>query len=171
MTATDFYSELTQYGVNVWLDGGALKYRAPQDVMTPALLADLKAHKAELIALLASNDAAFTLDRYRHLVQCQQCANLTPGGGCRMKAGYKPIPDTKRDCGQFEPVQGERQAIADTPYTAAELNDLLALSRLAKHQNTTQRAILEALILAADEAMTKDMDIESEQWKTYHVTQ
>ena len=46
-----------------------------------------------------------------------------------------------------------------------------ALSRLAKHQNTTQRAILEALILAADEAITKDMDIASEQWKTYHVTQ
>ncbi len=52
-----------------------------------------------------------------------------------MKAGYKPIPDTKRDCGQFEPVQGERQAIADTPYTAAELNDLLARyeSRLLVH--------------------------------------
>jgi putative DNA primase/helicase len=37
-----------------------------------------------------------------------------------MKAGYKPIPDAKRDCGQFEPVQGERQTITDTPYTAAD---------------------------------------------------
>ena len=135
MTATDFYSELTQHGVNVWLDGGALKYRAPQHVITPDLLADLKAHKTELIALLASNDSTAKPDRYRYLVQCQQCANLTLGGGCRMKTGYKPMPDAKRDCGQFEPVQGERQAIADTPYTAAELEDLLARyeSRLLAH--------------------------------------
>ena len=74
-------------------------------------------------------------DRYRNLTTCQQCANLTLGGGCRMKTGYKPMPDAKRDCGQFEPVQGERQAIADTPYTAAELEDLLARyeSRLLAH--------------------------------------
>ena len=125
MTATDFYGELTQQGVNVWLDRGALKYRAPQDVMTPALLADLKAHKAELIALLASNDAAFTLDRYRHLVQCQQCANLTLGGGCRMKAGYKPIPNAKRDCKQHQPLQETRQTAAVVPYSQQEIEALL----------------------------------------------
>lgn len=125
MTATDFYSELTQHGVNVWLDGGALKYRAPQDVMTPALLADLKAHKAELIALLASNDAAFTLDRYRHLVQCQQCEHLTFTGHCRMKTGYKPMPEAKRACSQHQPLQEARELVAATPYTADELNALL----------------------------------------------
>lgn len=134
MTAADLYHNLIAHGFTLTAAADRLLI-TPASRLDDGLRIEIRQHKAELLALLAANDAAFTLDRYRHLVQCQQCANLTLGGCCRMKARYKPMPDAKRDCGQFEPVQGERLAIADTTYTAAELEDLLARyeSRLLAH--------------------------------------
>lgn len=64
-------------------------------------------------------------DRYRHLVQCQHCEHLTFTGHCRMKTGYKPMPDAKRACSRHQPLQEERQPVAATPYTATELDALL----------------------------------------------
>lgn len=124
MNAYDVLTLAQQQGVQISLKGKGLHLEA-KTPPTPALLADLKAHKAELIALLASNDSTAKHDRYRVLTTCQQCANLTLGGGCRMKAGYKPIPNAKRDCKQHQPLQEARELVAATPYTADELNALL----------------------------------------------
>ena len=67
-----------------------------------------------------------TANRYAHLVTCQQCEHLTLTGHCRVKPQYKPLPEAMRDCASFETVSGERVAIANTPYSVSELNDLLS---------------------------------------------
>ncbi len=149
MNTATLYRDLTVQGVTLYLDGGALRYRAPKGKMTPDVIANIKTHKLELISLLATNDhygkntnniesivresnresdniSTWSMDRYTHLITCQQCEHLTSTGYCRVKPQYKPLPDAMRDCVSFERVSGERLAIANAPYSASELNDLLS---------------------------------------------
>ncbi len=52
---TDFLRQLHQLGIKIWQDeGGYLAYRAPAGTLTPALLAELKTRKAELLHFLQS---------------------------------------------------------------------------------------------------------------------
>ncbi|WP_243902384.1 condensation domain-containing protein [Aetokthonos hydrillicola] len=55
--------ELRRRDVTLWLEGDRLRYRAAKDALTPDLLAQLKAHKAELIAFLrqASDSASLQI--------------------------------------------------------------------------------------------------------------
>jgi amino acid adenylation domain-containing protein len=48
----EFMAELRQSGVKLWVEGDRLKLRAPGGAMTPALMADLKERKAEILASL-----------------------------------------------------------------------------------------------------------------------
>ena len=54
--AHDLFRELADHGVTVWQEAGQLRYKAPSGAMTSDLLLSLRAHKAELIGLLAAND-------------------------------------------------------------------------------------------------------------------
>lgn len=145
MNTATLYRDLTVQGVTLYLDGGALRYRAPKGKMTPDVLANIKTHKLELVSLLATNDhhenninniesivresnresdniSTWSMDRYTHLITCQQCEHLTSTGYCRVKPQYKPQPEAMRDCSSFEAVSGERVAITQTQtYTAIEL--------------------------------------------------
>ena len=56
MNTATLYRDLTVQGVTLYLDGGALRYRAPKGKMTPDVLANIKTHKLELVSLLATND-------------------------------------------------------------------------------------------------------------------
>ena len=58
MSAPDLLSALLARGVTLWRDGGVLRHRAPRGAVTPELLAELKAHKAELLATLAATKPA-----------------------------------------------------------------------------------------------------------------
>lgn len=151
MNTATLYRDLTVQGVTLYLDGGALRYRAPKGKMTPDVIANIKTHKLELISLLATNDHYENIvvsennrapthylksvvttspqnyqQRYAHLITCQQCEHLTLTGHCSVKPQYKPQPEAMRDCASFETLQGERVAIANAPYSASELNDLLS---------------------------------------------
>jgi hypothetical protein len=151
MNTATLYRDLTVQGVTLYLDGGALRYRAPKGKMTPDVIANIKTHKLELISLLATNDHYENIvvsennrapthylksvvttsppnyqQRYAHLITCQQCEHLTFTGHCRVKPQYKPQPEAMRDCASFEAVSGERAAIENAPYSANELNDLLS---------------------------------------------
>lgn len=149
MNTATLYRDLTVQGVTLYLDGGALRYRAPKGKMTPDVLANIKTHKLELVSLLATNDhhenninniesivresnresdniSTWSMDRYTHLITCQQCEHLPLTGHCRVKPQYKPQPEAMRDCASFEAVTCERLAIANAPYSANELNDLLS---------------------------------------------
>ena len=43
----------------------------------------------------------------------------------------------------------------------------LALARLARHQGMSQRAVLEQLIVAADDENLVGMELDSEEWAAY----
>ena len=55
MNATSLLSDIQARGVHLEVEAGALKYRAPKGAITPDLLASLKAHKADLIAVLSAH--------------------------------------------------------------------------------------------------------------------
>ena len=58
MNAAHLLDELRTLGVKVWPDGGALRFKAPAEAMTPELTLRLKAAKPELMAILADVIAA-----------------------------------------------------------------------------------------------------------------
>ena len=65
------------------------------------------------------------MERYTHLITCQQCEHLTDDDHCRAKPQYKPMPEAMRDCASFDVLKTERISIENAPYSATELNDLL----------------------------------------------
>jgi hypothetical protein len=42
-----------QAGIRLWAEGGTLRYDVPKGAMTPALVAEIKLHKTEILRLLA----------------------------------------------------------------------------------------------------------------------
>ncbi|GAB1541024.1 hypothetical protein NUACC21_36930 [Scytonema sp. NUACC21] len=52
MNLVEFLQELSAKGVELWVDSGKLRYRGPQDVLTPELLNDIKRFKEKIILLL-----------------------------------------------------------------------------------------------------------------------
>ncbi|GAX39730.1 amino acid adenylation domain-containing protein [Tolypothrix sp. NIES-4075] len=52
MNLVEFLQELSAKNVELWVDGGKLRYRGPQDVLTPVLLNDIKRFKEKIIQLL-----------------------------------------------------------------------------------------------------------------------
>ena len=125
MTAYDLYHELIVQGFSLSVNKGKLDL-APSSQLTDNLRAQIRTYKADLMALLASNDHTPTANRYAQLITCQQCEHLTLTGHCSVKPQYKPQPEAMRDCSSFEAVSGERVAITNAPYSASELNDLLS---------------------------------------------
>lgn len=123
MTAYDLYHELIVQGFSLSVNKGKLDL-APSSQLTDNLRAQIRTYKADLMALLASNDHTPTANRYAHLITCHQCEHFTLTGHCRVKPQYKPQPEAMRDCASFEAVSGERVAITNAPYSASELNDL-----------------------------------------------
>ncbi len=65
------------------------------------------------------------MDRYAHLITCQQCEHLTLTGYCRVKPQVKPIPEAMHDCVSFDARKTPRISIVNAPYTQMELKDLL----------------------------------------------
>ena len=124
MTAYDLYHELIVQGFSLSVNGGKLDL-APSSQLTDNLRAQIRTYKADLMALLASNDHTPTANRYAHLITCHQCEHFTPTGHCRVKPQYKPQPEAMRDCASFDVLKTERISIVNAPYSATELNDLL----------------------------------------------
>ena len=54
MSAAALLEDLFGRGVKVWADGDELRCKGPKKALTPEVLAQLKAHKAEIIARLVS---------------------------------------------------------------------------------------------------------------------
>ena len=84
--AHDLFRELADHGVTVWQEAGQLRYKAPSGAMTPDLLLSLRAHKAELIDLLAAND-------------CEANASLatSPRTLARREEGFTAIREQARE--------------------------------------------------------------------------
>ena len=57
MNITEFLQNLSSQNVKLWVDGDELRYRAPQEILTPAILNEIKRHKPEIINILKSGAA------------------------------------------------------------------------------------------------------------------
>ena len=57
-TIDEFLSELRHLDVKLWNEGDRLRYKAPKETLTPALLQELKERKAEILAFLHKANAA-----------------------------------------------------------------------------------------------------------------
>lgn len=80
MTGADTLSRLRAAGVEVWLDGEALRYRAPPGALTPERLDWLKAHREALVEALRPARYGVTVDPavdfYRRLFEGQAARAL-----------------------------------------------------------------------------------------------
>lgn len=54
MTAQDIVNKLSDLNVRVWTDGEMLRWKAPPGIITDQLLAEMKEHKPEILALIAA---------------------------------------------------------------------------------------------------------------------
>ncbi|HEX9921540.1 MAG TPA: condensation domain-containing protein, partial [Anaerolineae bacterium] len=57
MNVVEFLATLSEQRVSVWTEGDRLRYRAPEGVLTPVLLEQLKQHKADIVAWLHERDS------------------------------------------------------------------------------------------------------------------
>jgi hypothetical protein len=61
MTAQRLLLDLYRRDVRAWVDGGKLELDAPPGVLKPAVLAAIRAHKPELLAILKGEQSAPTI--------------------------------------------------------------------------------------------------------------
>ena len=59
MNTAALLNEVTRRGIRLEPDGDALCYTAPKDLLTPELMAKVKAHKSELLDILRKPGAVF----------------------------------------------------------------------------------------------------------------
>ncbi|MEH2055450.1 MAG: amino acid adenylation domain-containing protein [Nostoc sp.] len=57
-TIHEFLSELRHLDVKLWVEGGSLRYRAAKESLTPALLAQMRERKAEILEFLLQANSA-----------------------------------------------------------------------------------------------------------------
>lgn len=57
-TVDEFLSELNRLNIKIWKDGEHLCYEAPNKILTPNLLRQLREHKTEILILLSQTNAA-----------------------------------------------------------------------------------------------------------------
>jgi len=56
MTGSEFLAQLQKLGVQLWAEGDAVRYRAPKDVLTEMLHAEMARRKAEILELLRESN-------------------------------------------------------------------------------------------------------------------
>ncbi|MBW4633663.1 MAG: amino acid adenylation domain-containing protein [Iphinoe sp. HA4291-MV1] len=73
MNLVEFLQELSAKNVELWVDNGKLRYRGPEDVLTPALLIEIKQYKEKIILLLqkrtetATTNSLYPVARNGHI--------------------------------------------------------------------------------------------------------
>jgi len=133
-TATDLLLIAKNNGLLLSLEGENLRVRWQGVPPSQDLLASIKTHKPQLISLLATNDhphiddgqPTWSINSYAHMVKCQQCEHLSFNGECQRKSGLKPLPEAMRECDKFVLLKSELKPVREQPYTATELDTLLA---------------------------------------------
>ena len=65
MTTVEFLAQLHDLGVKLWVENDRLRYRGSKEALTPALMAELVARKADLLGLLKAAVPTTTIPRAR----------------------------------------------------------------------------------------------------------
>ncbi len=83
MSATHLLYSVRSRGVELLPEGDRLRYRGPTAALTPALLTQLREHKAELLAALDQEATAIPILEIRTLVRTEagvEVVEVTSGG-------------------------------------------------------------------------------------------
>ena len=83
MSATDLLDSVRSRGVELLPEGDRLRYRGPTAALTPALLTQLREHKAELLTALGLEAKAIPVLEIRTLVRTEagaEVVEVTSGG-------------------------------------------------------------------------------------------
>lgn len=93
MTLDVLLSHLRQNDIHLWVDGERLRYKGPEQVMTPQVLRDIRDYKSEIIASLLENNGTQSTPPTTHSVlrQSEQYAVL----------GYKSVGNSGLKVAEF----------------------------------------------------------------------
>jgi thioesterase domain-containing protein/acyl carrier protein len=61
MTESEFFAQLQQMGVQLWVEGERVRYSAPKGILTPVLRAELTERKTEILAFLRQANVPTTV--------------------------------------------------------------------------------------------------------------
>lgn len=133
--SAELLSALRARGVRLWAEHGALNYDAPAGVMTDELLERLRAHKPELLALLASAEPSAPCTtcaggHYYQLAGVWRCSWCDPTD--QTPAATLTVAGGRLRCGEpQDPYAVIHAAVAGLPITAAEFRAWCAREDLA----------------------------------------
>ncbi|MDM8557190.1 non-ribosomal peptide synthase/polyketide synthase [Candidatus Parabeggiatoa sp. HSG14] len=77
-TIKDFLVYLSSLGIKLWLEGEAVRYKAPESVMTAELLAQLREHKLQILAFLKENPLWTTTNTFEPIPVLPREGNVFP---------------------------------------------------------------------------------------------
>jgi len=95
MNLRTLLEELNHLGVELQAVGDTLEYEGPQETITPVLLKQLKAHKADLIAVLSNAETVVEEDRQPAEAASKQTSS-GPEARKLLATGWEP----KERCGK-----------------------------------------------------------------------
>ena len=92
-------NEIKERGISLWLDAGALKYRAPAGAMDAGILSRLKKHKAGILAYLSTDK--------KTCENCRACAHWRGTNRCFARALFdgkpgSPTPVLPKACERWQ---------------------------------------------------------------------
>ncbi|WP_414570039.1 hypothetical protein [Nostoc sp. CCY 9925] len=92
MNVSELVTNLTQQGVNLWVDNEKLKIRSPKGVITPDIQEKIVAYKAEIVAFLQEMDVATDLESVplTQGLNLQTIGRLIGGFAQQSSVEYKP---------------------------------------------------------------------------------
>ncbi|MBD2679142.1 MULTISPECIES: hypothetical protein [Nostoc] len=92
MNVSELVENLTQLGVNLWIDNDKLKIRSPKGVITPDIQEKIVAYKAEIVAFLHEMDVAIDLESapLPQGLNLQTIGRLIGGFAQQSSVEYKP---------------------------------------------------------------------------------
>lgn len=108
MIAFEVLADLRHRGVELFVAGGTLRYRAPRGVLTPELRAALSAHKAELLSLLTGSGTGGRLNP-------ADCLDLLCAFHQENEATYRPgaLPWAFDNCLELKRRFEQTEAVID----------------------------------------------------------
>ncbi len=89
MTLDTLLASLHEKGIQLWVEDGTLRYRAPKGALTPAMRSELQQHKPALLTLLQANPAA----------------QAPAGGAAATQEQYAPLSATQQRIWFIERIQ------------------------------------------------------------------
>jgi len=139
MTPTQVVEAVAAAGGTLTVEGGRLRCRAPRGALTPELLAALRTHKSELIAIVGTETDAQGLER--------------PGGGHSGSCG-DPLP--RPPAGRFAPLDSELAAGEASKWAREEI--VVRLTRLEARAGSPDASPVDRQLVADWRAVLSSKD-------------